>query len=153
MEDFEAIRQKAEILYKTYNYTYCPFFKERIAFNALGLEHIKFKRRDKARVEQDQYMRFKLLHLVPDILSTSHTLQGKLEMKKFEQVRMHNRTESVLKFVTYYEFIALIKRDRLKIIVKQIENGQKFFWSIIPFWGMNTNTKSRLFHEGIPEED
>lgn len=54
-------------------------------------------------------------------------------MKKFEHVRMHSRTQSVLKLVTYYEFIALIKRDRVKVIVKQIENGQRFFWSIIPF--------------------
>ena len=55
--------------------------------------------------------------------------------------------------VTYYEFIALIKRDRVKIIVKQIENGEFFFWSIIPYWGMHEGTRTRLFHEGIPEED
>jgi len=46
-----------------------------------------------------------------------------------------------------------VKRDRVKIIVKQIDSGEKFFWSIIPFWGMNDETKSRIFHEGEPEED
>lgn len=59
----------------------------------------------------------------------------------------------MLKHVTYYEFIAVIKRNRVKIIVKQIENGKKIFWSIIPFWGMNKDTATRMLHEGNPEED
>ena len=53
----------------------------------------------------------------------------------------------------YARIGALVKRDRVKIIVKQIDSGEKFFWSIIPFWGMNDETKSRIFHEGEPEED
>ena len=40
-----------------------------------------------------------------------------------------------------------------KVIVKQIEGGDKIFWSIIPFWGMDEQTKSRLLYEGLPEED
>jgi len=34
-------------------------------------------------------MRFKLLYLAPEILKISHTVQGVLETKKFERVRMH----------------------------------------------------------------
>lgn len=66
---------------------------------------------------------------------------------------MNNRTDIVLKPVTYYEFIAVLKRNRVRIIVKQIEDGQKFFWSIVPFWGMNIETMRRILHDGIPEED
>ncbi|MCC6323229.1 hypothetical protein IT400_00370 [Candidatus Nomurabacteria bacterium] len=153
MEDFEEIKNKGEGMYKSFIDVYCPYFKEKISFGAQGLEHLKFKRHEKTRLEQDQYMRFKLIHLAPEILELSHTIQGKLETKKFERVRSHNRTDTVLKIVTYYEFIALIKRDRVKIIVKQIDNGEKFFWSLIPFWGMNEDTKSRIFHDGLPEED
>lgn len=151
--DFEMVKETGETLYKSLTHVYCPYFKSPVIFNAAGLTHLKFKRHNKARLEQDQYMRFKLLYLAPLILSSSHTLQGMLEIKKFERIRMHNRTETVLKLVTYYEFIALIKRDRVKIIIKQIENGERFFWSIIPFWGMDMNTSRRLFHEGVPEED
>ena len=98
-------------------------------------------------------MRFKLLHLAPEILKMSHTLQGVWETKKFERVRMHSRTENILKPVSYFEFIAVIKRNRVKIIIKQIDGGEKHFWSIIPFWGMNQNTKERILHDGTPEED
>lgn len=123
-EQFEEIRSKGEEIYKS-----------------IG------------RTERDQYMRFKLIHLAPEILRLSNTIQGILETKKFERIRVNNRTDTILKPVHYYEFIAVIKRNRVKVILKQIDFGDKFFWSIIPFWGMDTNTMTRLLHDGIPEED
>ena len=152
-QQFKEAKDKGEELYKSLDQVYCPYFKEKISFGAQGLEHLKFKRREKARLDKDQYMRFKLLHLAPEILKLSHTIQGVLETKKFERIRMHSRTETVLKPVIYYEFIAVMKRNRVRIIIKQIDGGQKFFWSIVPFWGMNTETMNRILHEGVPEED
>jgi hypothetical protein len=98
-------------------------------------------------------MRFKLLSVVPEILKLSYTLQGISETKKFERIRIHNRTDNILKSVNYYEFIAVMKRNRIRIIIKQIDGGQKFFWSLIPFWKMNEETMGRILHDGIPEED
>lgn len=153
INNFEEIKIKGETLYKGFGETYCPYFKERIVFNTQGLEHLKFKRREKARSEEDQYMRFKLIHLAPQVLSASHTIQGILQTKKFERIRMHNRTDTLLKPVDYYEFIAVINRNRVKVIVKQVDNGEKMFWSLIPFWGTNKETRTRLLHDGVPEED
>ena len=152
-QQFKEVKEKGEALYKSLGEIFCPFLKGSVSFGAQGLEHLKFKRREKARLEKDQYMRFKLLNLAPEILKSSHTLQGILETKKFERVRTNNRTETVLKPVTYYEFIAVLKRNRIRIIVKQIDGGQKFFWSIVPFWGMNEETMTRILHDGTPEED
>ncbi|MFA4891598.1 MAG: hypothetical protein WC604_04625 [Candidatus Gracilibacteria bacterium] len=152
-EQFKEIKEKGEQFYKLLHEIYCPYFKEKVSFGARGLEHLKFKRYQKTRPEQDQYMRFKLLYLAPEVLKSSHTLQGILETKKFERIRMHGRTDTVLKPVRYYEFIAVLKRNRVKVIVKQIDDGCKFFWSIIPFWGMNEETMSRILHNGVPEED
>jgi len=152
-EQFKEEKEKGEKFYKSINEVYCPYFKEKISFGTHGLEHLKFKRRDKARLEQDQYMRFKLLSVVPEILKLSYTLQGISETKKFERIRIHNRTDNILKSVNYYEFIAVMKRNRIRIIIKQIDGGQKFFWSLIPFWKMNEETMGRILHDGIPEED
>jgi len=152
-EQFREVKEKGELLYKSIREVYCPYFNEKVYFEWHGLEHLKFRSREKTRSEQDQYMRFKLLHLAPEILRLSHTLQGILETKKFERIRVRSRTESVLKVVKYYEFIAVIKRDRIRVIVKQVADGHKFFFSIIPFWGMNKTTMTRLLHEGTPEED
>lgn len=152
-EEFKRIKQNGEILYKSLKEVYCPYFKDKVTFGADGLSHLKFKRREKSRLEQDQYMRFKLIKLAPEVLRASHTLQGILETKKFERISCHNRKDIIMKVVTYYEFIAVIKRNRIKVIVKQIEDGNKFFWSIIPFWKMNKYTMGRILHDGTPEED
>ena len=133
-EQFKEVKEKGEKLYKTIGEIYCPYFKEKVSFNARGLEHLKFIQREKTRLEKDQYMRFKLIYLAPEVLKSSHTVQGVLETKKFERIRISHRTDTILKPVGYYEFIAVIKRNRVRVIVKQIENGQKFFWSLIPFW-------------------
>jgi hypothetical protein len=129
-----------------------------IHFNIIrGLEHLKFKRRGITRSEQDQYTRFKLLDLAPQILKLSRTLQGYQETKGFERVRIHGRTENRLVRVRYYEFIAILKEVRLKVIIKQIDNGERFFWSLIPFWRAKkqgqTREVSRKLYEGNPEED
>ncbi len=152
-EEFELVKNKGEDFYKSLSEVYCPYFKESVSFNSQGLEHLKFKQREKARSDQDQYMRFKLLFLAPEIIQKSNTIQGILETKRFEKIRISSRTDTMLKVVVYYEFIAVIKRNRVKIIIKQIDGGKLFFWSIIPFWGMNESTMTRLLHEGVPEED
>lgn len=118
-----------------------------MSLNAQGLEHLKFKQRGKARGLEDQYMRFKLITFAPVILGTSTALQGLLRTNVFERVKVYHRFDNVLKLVSYYEFIAIIDTFRMKILVKQIEDGEKFFWSIIPFWGTNSITKERLLHD------
>lgn len=153
LENFQEVSGKGEKLYKSFSAVYCPYLESLVYFNAQGLEHLKFKRARYARPRHDQYMRFKLLYLVPEILRLSKTVQGIGETNHLERVRIHSRTDIVLRAVTYYEFIAVLRGVRIKVVVKQIENGQKFFWSIIPFWGINKKTKKRKLYAGNPEED
>ena len=115
-QQFKEIKEKGEELYKSLEEIYCPYFKEKIAFNSQGLEHLKYKQRDKSRHDKDQYMRFKLMYLAPEVLKISNSVQGILETKKFEYIKSHSRVDRILKEVTYYEFIAVIKRNRVKNI-------------------------------------
>ena len=153
LENFEEVRIKGEEFYKTLTDVDCPYFKNKVFFNAQGLEHLKFKQKRKARPQQDQYMRLKLLHLAPIVLRASATLQGIWETKTFERVRVHGRTDSILTSVEYCEFVAVIEKIRVKVIVKQVKDGQRFFWSIIPYWGVDKNTHKRKLYSGYPEED
>lgn len=151
LTDFKGIKTRGEALYKSLAKVHCPYFGGDVHFNALGLEHTKFKRHRGARRQQDQYMRFKLIHLAPKVLRNSKTLQGYKEGKSFERVRTNNRMDIIMKDVKYYEFVAVLEEVRVKIIVKQVDGGQKYFWSIIPFWGKNI--MQRKLHSGNPEED
>ena len=153
VEKFEKAKKEAEDCYKNIQEIYCPYFKEKIAFNAKGWEHIKFKGRWKARSRHDQYIRLRLISLASQIIHDSHTLQGLYETHGFEHEKRNKRWDKILRKITYYEFIAVIKRSRVRIIVKQVEDEPKYFWSIIPFWKMDSMTSKRVIHSGRPEID
>ena len=84
-EDFEKIKTEAEAFYATIREVFCPYFKEKIAFNVKGLKHLKFKSDRQARTNNDQYARLRLLRFAPEVLNNSHTVQGIWEIKRFEE--------------------------------------------------------------------
>lgn len=150
---FNKANTEAMSLYKDVGNIWCPYFKEQIAFNAKGLKHLKFQGERKARLRRDQYTRLRLLSLAPQIVKDSHTLQGVSMRKNFERMNINGRWETRLCMVIYYEFVAVIKDVRVRVIVKQVENHPKYFWSIIPFWKMDKITGARMLSSGKPETD
>ena len=152
-EDFLKVKNEAEKFYKIINDIYCPYFKEKIAFNTKGLKHLKFKSNRQARPGKDQYSRLKLIHLALEVLKQSHTLQGVCQIRRFETQKTNSRWEQTMKDVTYYEFIAVINNVRIKIIIKEVLGGEKHFWSVIPFWGIDKETSKRILHSGNLEND
>jgi uncharacterized protein YydD (DUF2326 family) len=152
-EQFDKIKSKGEEFYKTLGEIYCPYFQEKIVFNAKGLEHLKFKKKNHARQQEDQLMRFKILKHAPKILELSKTVQGISEQKVFELNRSNHRNEYLMVDAMYYEFVAVLDHVRVMVVVKQIGNVPKYFWSIIPFWKNNKQNGKRKLHYGHPEED
>lgn len=158
IDKFNEIKNSAEDLYNKIGEIYCPYFKEDIHFNTKGLDHLIFKSWNKTRPTEDQFSRFRHLNLAPEVIKNSKTLQGIWTTNKFERIKKKNgKWEQKLKLTTYYEFIAVLEshgsKVRIKVIVKQIEGGEKFFLSIIPFWGTNKNTGERIMYSGNPEND
>ncbi len=152
-KDYVDVKRKAEILYKTFNEVYCPYFGVKIAFNSKGWKHLRFKGKHQARTKIDQYARLKLLYLIPLVISKSHTIQGILHTKKFESQKTNSRWERIIKDVIFYEFIAVLDNVRLKVIIKEVVGGEKYFWSVIPFWGIDKEFSKRILHSGNPEND
>ncbi len=152
--DFDEIKDKAEYLYSNIGEVWCPYLRSKITFNSKGKEHLKFKDRHKARSILDQYTRLRLFKYAPLVIQDSKTLQGINETRMFELNRSNQRNERILVDVTYYEFIAVIDRKiRIKIIVKQINDSQPYFWSIIPFWKQNKILNNRKLYDGDSEID
>jgi hypothetical protein len=153
-DDFDTVRNSAEELYQTIGSVPCPYFGNAIvAFNAKGIRHLKFKSDEKARPREDQYARLKLLHLAPKVLKLSRTVQGIWPTRQFELQKTHSRWESVLKDVCFYEFMAVLENVRIKVIVKEVAGGERYFWSIIPFWKLDPDKRRRILHSGDPEQD
>ncbi len=153
IETFNTLKEEREIWYKNIKEVSCGYFPgEKIHFNAKGLEHLKFKNKNHARSQDDQYIRFKLLHLAPEIIKLSRTVQGISSQKGWELKRSNQKNENCLVQAIFYEFIAVLENVRVRIVIKQVENGPRYFWSIIPNWKMSGDGRRKL-HYGNPEED
>ena len=152
-QDFEKVRSEAEAFYDTIGAIRCPYFREEITFNAKGIRHLKFKNDRQARPREDQYSRLKLIRYAPEVLKLSHTLQGVWMTKRFEPANTGGRWTHEMKDVTFYEFFAVLDLVRVRVIVKQVLGGEKHFYSVIPFWGIDKNTSKRILHSGDPEHD
>lgn len=154
---FDQVKKGAEEQYKKINNVFCPFLKRDVNFNAKGLDHIKFKGWNKARLTSEQYLRLKFLKLTPLVIEKASTLQEFSETKVFERKKINSRWERILTPVKYYGFVAIINfKVKIKIIVKEAEGGQPFFWSVIPFWKTKkdpiTEQTKKVFHEGDLEK-
>lgn len=151
--DYESVKTGAEMFYTSLKEVYCPYFKEKIVFNTKGWEHLQFKNRGRSRSSGDQYVRFKLLYFVPEIISNSRTLQGIYQTNSFEMMNINSRWDKVLKPVTFWEFIAVISDIRARVVIKQIESGSKYFFSVIPYWKIKSGTNERLLFGHPPSRD
>ncbi len=156
-EQFNQVKNDAEKFYFEIKSVHCPYFGKKINFNRKGFDHIVSKSWNRGRSEADQFSRFRYLVLVPEIIKQSRTLQGFRSTRKFERVKVHNRWDTVMKKVYYFEFIAVVNfhnsQIRLKIIIKQIEGGEKFFFSIIPFWKTDKETGERILYDNNFEHE
>jgi hypothetical protein len=152
-EHFLKIKDEAEKLYRNITPMLCPYLKKKVLFDAKGLDHIKFKSWNSARSRYDQYIRLKLFPYVSNVISKSHTLQGINEVKEWQRIKRKTGWEKIPTEVTYYEFVAVVGKSRIKVIVKQLIGGEPHFWSIIPFWRMNDITNKKKLFDGNPETD
>ncbi len=151
---FHRTKTQGEILYKQIGAVQCPYFSTTVGFNSSGLEHIKFKDTNQhLRNAFDQYTRFKLLYLVPEILRKSGTVQGVWKTKEWQRQKRHGQWQKVTTDVSYYEFVAVMGKVRIKVVIKKSGlEGKYLFWSIIPFWRMKEAGK-KIIHDGNPAED
>ena len=152
-QDFNKVRTDAEVFYDTISEIHCPYFAQKVAFNTKGIRHLKFKSDRKARPRKDQYSRLKLIRYAPEILKLSKTVQGIWQTKCFEEQKTNSCWKKLLKDIIFYEFVAVLDTVRVRVIVKEVYGGEKHFWSVIPFWGIDKNTNKRILHSGNPEYD
>ena len=133
--DIEEIKKEAEVFYMTIGEILCPYFHEFVHFDAGGLIHLKFKPDGRGRSPEEQYARFKLLPLAPQVISQSSTVQG-----------IARSAQGII----FYEFIAVMDEVRIKVIVREdsSSNNGKRFWSVIPFWRKTKKDGMRILDSG-----
>ncbi|MFH1292029.1 MAG: hypothetical protein ABIH87_02435 [bacterium] len=155
---FENVKNEAKQYYNSLDSVYCPYLKKEIQFNKKGFEHILSKSWNRGRSTIEQYTRLRLLPKVVDIIKISHTLQEYDERNMMVKQKINSRWEKRPKLIKYYVFILIIISAgiRFKIVVKEIDGGLPFFWSIYPSWRQEIDGnggKKKIFYTGDLEDD
>lgn len=161
MEISHEILLKLKIEVKRYydllKEVYCPFFNESVKFTSEGFHHIFYKNifKSRERDKNSQFIRLKLFRLAPILLRKSATVQEYFCENRFVAVKFNKRKEKILKKVRYWGFIGIINDRKIKVIVKQIGEGEKQFWSIIPNWTTRKSHEDNkiIIHAGDLEND
>ncbi len=135
ISNYDKIREDAHNFYQTIGAIHCPALNnELVRFTAEGFNHLIFKGRRRERSKNDQITKFKLLTKAKTVLELTTTYQEYDESYTTTRKKRFKKTVDETATVKYWGFVAIIQNFRVKIIVRQIGNGQKQFWSVIPAW-------------------
>ena len=133
-------KQQIKTIFDQTKHVKCPaFHNERIICNAKGINHLIYKgnrsRRPKDRIETN-------IRLLPRAIQL-------LQKSTFWQEESTHNHDTVTSH--FWAFEAVVDDRRIKVIVRQVGNGEKNFWSVIPAWRKDRfgilNAKKRALEE------
>ena len=120
-------REKARLQYFKIKKVKCPAFaKEPVIFNAKGFNHIFYKGARSERDFKDIQTRVRLLDRAVILLKKSGVVQEENEYRA--------ESKGKIKEFKFWAFEGVIEDRRIKVVVRQIGEGRKHFWSVIPAW-------------------
>lgn len=131
--------------YGSINKVHCPYLKEEVHFNRKGIDHLLYKSDRKRRSRKQQLIRLRLISKAVKIINKSHTLQEYVERDCLARQKINSRWEKRMKRVYYYVFVGIIDNVRLKVVIKEIEGGVKYFYSLYPSWKVKSDGSKKFF--------
>ena len=135
LANYSEIRKQTVELYNSFGKICCPALgNELVHFTSKGFNHLVYKTKKKPRDLRVQIMKFELLGKAKFIIEKSTTFQeyeeyfDYLPVEKFGKKGYENTT------VRCWGLVAIVKKFRVKVVIRQIGNGKKEFYSVIPAW-------------------
>lgn len=145
ISNYHKLREDAENFCKKIQAIRCPALNnELVHFTAEGFNHLMYKGSRHERSKNDQITKFRLLAKAKIIMEISTTYQEFDESLMTIRKKRFKRTIEESTTVKYWGLVAIIANFRVKVIIRQIGNGQKHFWSVIPAWSTNHYRDIRL---------
>lgn len=137
-KQIDLLRQKAKRLFRENKQVASPAFaKEKITFNAKGVNHLFYKNPRNIRKLREIETRIDLVPSAVKLLKLLPVYQEESSYKFKGKV------------IAFWSFEGVIDGKRIKVIIKQVGHGKKHFWSVIPNWrrnrfGKKLNSKGNL---------
>ena len=134
VKDYPEIRKTAQELYASFGKVYCPALGGAVHFTSEGFNHLIYERARKERDKRTQILRFDMLDRAKFILETTTTYQEYEESIEYQRVNRHGKFIGMNVIVRCWGLIAIVKKFRVKVVVRQVGNGKMEFQSVIPAW-------------------
>jgi hypothetical protein len=153
-KNYRKIRNNTENYYKKIGKIFCPVFNDVVYFNSEGFNHLMYKNKS-VRPQKEQSIKFKLISIAKEIIERSHLFQEYDEGLVYVVRKKFKKKTNVKALSKYWGFVGIVNNIRVKTIIRQVANGNKHFWSVIPGWGHNhyRNTKFIKNYKGDLFED
>ena len=128
---YDKSKQKAKNIYSDIGWVRCHALgNEQVAFTRVGLNHLMRKGR-KTRTKTEQKRRFVLIQFVEQIITDPNAI---IEYRRYDvkEVRNHHGEKVTIKSIAdFWTFVAYIKDCKIKVVIRQLENAEKHFFSVM----------------------
>jgi len=147
---------KAREFYDSVGSVDCPYFNTKVTFNAKGFHHLQYSAGSE-RTKQAQLYKFALLESAVEILKHSGTVQ---QYRQQLGTVGHKKGKSGLRdtnMMTYWAFEAIVGKNepefrRVKVIVRQIGNGEPHFWSVMSDTNLRRKSNYKLATDDVLDD-
>jgi len=156
MEDIEYFKnrkEKAREIYDSQRDIYCPYFQIPISLTSDGFHHLQFSAR-RERDKREQLLKFSLLPLALKVIKKSGTIQE--YRKTMGPVGKKSKRDGsiLMKEIQYWGLIAIVgeKKIKIRVVLRQIGDGNIIFWSVMPYSKLKRNQNQKLYTRDIEDE-
>jgi hypothetical protein len=140
-------KRQAHDFYNTLGVVRCPALgNDLVHFTAEGFNHLVYKTAKKPRDIRVQMMKFDLLQKAKMLLEATTTFQEYEEEYRYIPVNRHGKFSHTNMLVRAWGFVAIICSFRIKVVVRQVGNGKKHFYSVIPAWVTRQYRGIKIIH-------
>ncbi len=106
-------------MYREFSPVMCPALtNELVHFDDAGFRHMIYKGKDRRPIA-DQLRRFRLLKKVPEIIANSEVIHRKKELIGIKDK------------VLFISFTQTFGNKKITVVIRQIGNGRKHFFSVM----------------------
>lgn len=158
LDKYDECRTQTENFYNGIGKIKCPILGDYVVFSSEGFNHLVYKNKSE-RTKNDQMTKFKLLPSGKKIIGLTTTVQeyteSLIEVRRKKMIRGKRRPYIENVIAKYWCFSAIIDGLKIKVIVRQVGEGNKHFWSVIPDWNISKYSDIKMIkkYRGDPEED
>lgn len=122
-------KRSAKEYYSQIREVYCPKLRDIVIFNSSGFRHLEWKG-NKQRTRKMQIERFSLLPCARRILSNPYVKKKYRQRRQVYKINRRGKKFTAIANVHFWALSGVINAKNIKVIVRQIGNGKKHFFSI-----------------------